>query len=113
MIRRPPRSTLFPYTTLFRSLVHPGAVLGFRPHILEIALHVLHRRPQAAHLLLDRQLKGIGVSPGIGVGAAIVVRWTMPQGPHRVVPRPQVEKEVRRLPAAVKDGKAAFPEMWA
>src|SRR5258707_7581650 len=27
MIRRPPRSTLFPYTTLFRSnLLHPGAV---------------------------------------------------------------------------------------
>src|SRR2546427_9439170 len=24
MIRRPPRSTLFPYTTLFRSLVGPG-----------------------------------------------------------------------------------------
>src|SRR2546430_12906820 len=24
MIRRPPRSTLFPYTTLFRSLVPPG-----------------------------------------------------------------------------------------
>src|SRR2546429_2293992 len=33
MIRRPPRSTLFPYTTLFRSLVegiglHPGVVLS-------------------------------------------------------------------------------------
>src|SRR5256885_10615204 len=29
MIRRPPRSTLFPYTTLFRSLaVHDHAVLG-------------------------------------------------------------------------------------
>src|SRR3712207_7410180 len=25
MIRRPPRSTLFPYTTLFRSLHHRGA----------------------------------------------------------------------------------------
>src|SRR3989454_5796790 len=25
MIRRPPRSTLFPYTTLFRSLPAPGA----------------------------------------------------------------------------------------
>src|SRR3712207_6960743 len=24
MIRRPPRSTLFPYTTLFRSVVHPA-----------------------------------------------------------------------------------------
>src|SRR3712207_6647683 len=28
MIRRPPRSTLFPYTTLFRSYVHPKAVEG-------------------------------------------------------------------------------------
>src|SRR5256885_11846925 len=28
MIRRPPRSTLFPYTTLFRSL--PGLALGFK-----------------------------------------------------------------------------------
>src|SRR3712207_7547261 len=26
MIRRPPRSTLFPYTTLFRSVAGPGAV---------------------------------------------------------------------------------------
>src|SRR3712207_7097646 len=28
MIRRPPRSTLFPYTTLFRSRVTEGARLG-------------------------------------------------------------------------------------
>src|SRR3989442_4701458 len=28
MIRRPPRSTLFPYTTLFRSVVVPGNVGG-------------------------------------------------------------------------------------
>src|SRR5256885_9888186 len=28
MIRRPPRSTLFPYTTLFRSLRLPGSALG-------------------------------------------------------------------------------------
>src|SRR3712207_8604025 len=28
MIRRPPRSTLFPYTTLFRSLVEARARLG-------------------------------------------------------------------------------------
>src|SRR5256885_11894355 len=26
MIRRPPRSTLFPYTTLFRSIISPGFV---------------------------------------------------------------------------------------
>src|SRR5438309_7272822 len=28
MIRRPPRSTLFPYTTLFRSTARPRAPLG-------------------------------------------------------------------------------------
>src|SRR2546423_4919493 len=28
MIRRPPRSTLFPYTTLFRSVVAPGERAG-------------------------------------------------------------------------------------
>ncbi len=61
----------------------------------------------------DRQLKGIGVSPGIGVGAAIVVRWTMPEVPHRVVPRTQVEKEVRRLRAAVKDVKRYLQDMRA
>src|SRR2546425_9727808 len=27
MIRRPPRSTLFPYTTLFRSIAKPGPVM--------------------------------------------------------------------------------------
>ncbi len=59
----------------------------------------------------DRQLKGIGVSPGIGVGAAIVVRWTMPEVPHRVVPRSQVEKEVRRLRAAVRDVKRYLQAM--
>src|SRR5256885_9470017 len=31
MIRRPPRSTLFPYTTLFRSADRPGAQ-RHRPH---------------------------------------------------------------------------------
>src|SRR5256885_6906172 len=32
MIRRPPRSTLFPYTTLFRSPGLRALLLGLRPH---------------------------------------------------------------------------------
>src|SRR3712207_7658993 len=32
MIRRPPRSTLFPYTTLFRSVPRPRAILGVSAH---------------------------------------------------------------------------------
>src|SRR5258707_7439614 len=38
MIRRPPRSTLFPYTTLFRSVAeqHPGhAAAGAEQHALD------------------------------------------------------------------------------
>src|SRR5256884_9375011 len=33
MIRRPPRSTLFPYTTLFRSRVDVGTAAGTSLHI--------------------------------------------------------------------------------
>src|SRR5260370_8135109 len=41
MIRRPPRSTLFPYTTLFRSLLRPAGMLGFDPD------RRVHGRPEA------------------------------------------------------------------
>src|SRR3712207_7620493 len=49
MIRRPPRSTLFPYTTLFRSLP--------RPHLLDllgVEPELLHPRRQMAVLLEPR-----------------------------------------------------------
>src|SRR2546422_7551120 len=46
MIRRPPRSTLFPYTTLFRSQVFPrrGAVghPDLRPDRLQVVARVGH-----------------------------------------------------------------------
>jgi phosphoenolpyruvate-protein phosphotransferase (PTS system enzyme I) len=53
----------------------------------------------------ERLLRGIGVSAGIGIGPVVVVPSTLPEVPHRVVPRSQVAKEVRRLRAAVKDVK--------
>src|SRR5258708_13937699 len=37
MIRRPPRSTLFPYTTLFRSAWLPCAPCSRRPHAADVA----------------------------------------------------------------------------
>src|SRR2546422_6874581 len=42
MIRRPPRSTLFPYTTLFRSLVHGDQ--RQRHHLARLALQPLPRQ---------------------------------------------------------------------
>src|SRR3712207_8814473 len=48
MIRRPPRSTLFPYTTLFRSHHRAGAVLAREAHQLDGAGQVLQRHPRHA-----------------------------------------------------------------
>src|SRR3712207_7576176 len=56
MMRRPPRSTLFPYTTLFRSLVG----------VLDVDAEELH--PLVAHLGVDllelRRLHAAGRAPG-------------------------------------------------
>src|SRR3712207_8253620 len=43
MIRRPPRSTLFPYTTLFRSLYPARQTICFKPacHVHRIPPHVI------------------------------------------------------------------------
>src|SRR5437588_2421505 len=66
MVRRPPRSTLFPYTTLFRS---PGCRLQVSPgtpseldDFHRIIQHnagrnvAVHQQP--LHFFLDRQLRG-------------------------------------------------------
>src|SRR5690349_24246954 len=59
MIRRPPRSTLFPYTTLFRSadvhadqlaaLVQAGAHLALRDRPVEVVRLVLLAAPDELH----------------------------------------------------------------
>src|SRR3712207_4621059 len=58
MIRRPPRSTLFPYTTLFRSLVKQD-----------------HQRQAAARLLLPRVQLACGclLVKGLEAGADLLV----------------------------------------
>src|SRR2546426_9199637 len=56
MIRRPPRSTLFPYTTLFRSIAQIEA--GFSSGALTFD-------PSTLYIVFT----GIGVKPGGGVGA--------------------------------------------
>src|SRR3712207_9416375 len=65
MIRRPPRSTLFPYTTLFRSL---GAVertlVGFMGcyaavSALRVAHHIVRSEPEARVLAVTVELCSI------------------------------------------------------
>src|SRR5260370_40793319 len=98
MIRRPPRSTLFPYTTLFRSHDRafgrirggrgPGQylVLDVLHELLDLALHFFHALTHLqndgdaadvdAQIARERQdeLKPlqifVGIEPGIAFGAA-------------------------------------------
>src|SRR5690348_17852301 len=49
MIRRPPRSTLFPYTTLFRSAIMDVVLASFSPCDLTVA---------ARGILLELRLEG-------------------------------------------------------
>src|SRR5260370_3534044 len=57
MIRRPPRSTLFPYTTLFRSASEP---LGFgQLHFSREVMEVLN---QASHNLMKPRVRRVGYS---------------------------------------------------
>src|SRR5438034_3469996 len=54
MIRRPPRSTLFPYTTLFRSR-NSKARLRFRHYALHSERHRDRRRDRVRGNSLDRK----------------------------------------------------------
>src|SRR2546429_4315661 len=54
MIRRPPRSTLFPYTTLFRSALFPGAVP-------QLAVHPGDAGDEAVGLQGAQHRPGVGI----------------------------------------------------
>src|SRR2546430_12530351 len=60
MIRRPPRSTLFPYTTLFRSLLYGKGDNG-KSTLLEVILSILGDYAQSAEFkaFLARDNEGI------------------------------------------------------
>src|SRR2546427_6886577 len=58
MIRRPPRSTLFPYTTLFRSLLADRAAVGLGGEARQVRhprrpVHALGRNARLAAARLD------------------------------------------------------------
>src|SRR3989449_8156804 len=87
MIRRPPRSTLFPYTTLFRSRAKQTAeaYLFYAPHINarvseEVELeHRLRKAVERGELFLHFQPKLDLVTRRI-VGLEALMRWTAPDG---------------------------------
>src|SRR3712207_9323780 len=82
MIRRPPRSTLFPYTTLFRSRPQPG-----EEHAVRVRLPVL---PPAA------RVERAGEHAAGGDGRALVARL--------LPPPPRAARPGDRRPDAARHG---------
>ena len=52
---------------------------------------------------MPRVVRGIGVSPGVAMGPALIVQWDFPDVPDRAVAPDRVEDEVRRLREAVDE----------
>src|SRR2546428_2680151 len=80
MIRRPPRSTLFPYTTLFRSVVN-GVEVPFRMEIAGSGAGDFHRSEEhtselqsrsdlVCRLLLEKKKKHVAPPAGGRLGRA-------------------------------------------
>src|SRR5690349_24668148 len=75
MLRRPPRSTLFPYTTLFRSL-QAGQILGQRYEILQIlgggGMGAVYK---ARDVELNRMVALIVIRPELAGSQAVIDRF--------------------------------------
>src|SRR5690554_7380185 len=66
MIRRPPRSTLFPYTTLFRSGQQVGVLVGGAAdhHPVDMGeLRLRHVQVEDAAIDVDLQVGAVGLQP--------------------------------------------------
>src|SRR5687768_17956696 len=96
MIRRPPRSTLFPYTTLFRSHFHPFGGLFPNPSVAAAALATITERVRSEehtselqsrlHLVCRLLLEKKNLSAGSrAVGGRLTSRPYCPQVPPFVI----------------------------
>src|SRR5260221_1712007 len=89
MIRRPPRSTLFPYTTLFRSNVdpgftRPGELQTFRISIPEAQV----KEPERVVRMEEEVLRRIEAIPGVssvGISTRIDRKSTRLNSSHTVI----------------------------
>ncbi len=54
---------------------------------------------------MDRALTGLSASPGIVIGPVRLLRWEVPDVPHRTIPDSDIEAELERFRAAVTQAK--------
>ncbi|MCC6774373.1 MAG: phosphoenolpyruvate--protein phosphotransferase [Gemmatimonadaceae bacterium] len=54
---------------------------------------------------MDRAIVGISASPGIVLGPVHLLRWEVPDVPHRIIPDEEVDREIARLNDALERAK--------
>src|SRR2546422_4872392 len=105
MIRRPPRSTLFPYTTLFRSARHPPPARGTAGGCAG-SIRALHLRDPAARGRRARTSRP-GPPEGVGAGARSPDHPIRPE--QRVPDRPGLRLVGREGPRVRMAGACVLP----
>ena len=55
---------------------------------------------------MDRTLQGMPASPGIVVGPVHLLRWEVPEVPHRFVPPHQIKQEIAKMHEALDGARA-------
>src|SRR5206468_5248048 len=91
MIRRPPRSTLFPYTTLFRSpwstcsvrLINPNLERPVDIRSEEHTSELQSRSDLVCRLLLEKKKKTLHKQPVISIQSQQMVQKRNAHGSHR------------------------------
>src|SRR3712207_9028862 len=91
MIRRPPRSTLFPYTTLFRS-GGGGLVDGERPGLVPA-----RRRDDCPHLPGEEPADLLGTAPARNLGSRVDAPDLFGERPLADEERRQADRKSTRL----------------
>src|SRR2546425_3165733 len=111
MIRRPPRSTLFPYTTLFRSLVE---------HVLQILLEGVRnvrRHAFARTASIEAQIAGVDIQirlddDGLGFADGAGAPWSISSRVEQLGGQLQVARDTRagaHLAIALRAGRRRTP----
>src|SRR5256885_10390968 len=96
MIRRPPRSTLFPYTTLFRSLIERRRDIDFPWYPVRVVCHDILRSEEhtselqspcnlVCRLLLEKKKKTEHDSDGLA-SAYRVAHYLAKRAAHLIAP---------------------------
>src|SRR3712207_8799522 len=76
MIRRPPRSTLFPYTPLFRSAAEPARLAAFRASMADRSAR------EAGAVVAAYDVSGLSSVVDVGGGPGVLLRAVRERAPR-------------------------------